>query len=866
MDLKENIYQKSKEKIKTGFNLKESVYINKAKAFLKRVPPKYKIIGILITFFTLWIWGIFAQLFYLLSHFDDKNFSFTFNPLFCVLKIITCGFDSAVWGLVVITAIFLLYKLWYYKNHRFDPKTEIIYRNGKSIRRIVNEGTLTTDRELTIDELDKKFVHTYEPSAEHSVIFGRNMKDRRTVMAPYVPRDSERNVAIFGGAGSGKTTCFIYSAIAGIAKMGDNIICTDPSGEIFATNYNILKSKGYEIKVLNTQMPENSDGWNFCGEMGQDYSFAQMCAKTILDNTNTGQGTVQFWEEGMDNLLAALILYVNYLGNGNNTITQIVSNILAKKKLNDITALFNTLDVESPARQAYELFMKEVKNANNVLENLGLRLKIFLEPERAALCSTDDIHISDLANPDKKTAVFIITHDLDNTYQLISALFIDMAYKILTDIAKKNDDGSGNVLLPKSVHLVIDEFLNIGHINDMGKKLSAGRKYGVVWYLVIQSLAQFIRRDRYSAEEAEEILNNTKYKLVFAAEDTTAEYFSKKSGEMTVLTYQNTLDNILFRTVSNARSTQQKRPVFTVGEISTLNNEGHYLILFTKETFCVELEKFYYRDLDDFRNLPKEESFFHIRRYRGTMYDKILQIRKKINGGNSELSSIRKNFSPEIPKPQPTIEIKPKLDNQHIALQNKSLYEKDGKPRFVLPPFEDDVLSRDLQLSLPTVKDNNLDEINKIPPIQRIKWEPLLKNFDGLIYKENGSVKFKKNNKIVYLLFFKSYAQCLENVLPMVQFRASREPLDIGAITNGLGHFSDKYYIDYWTACYHKNDKHTERWGVGQTMYMPSKHITLVPHLDLIENRKEPNLFSPVYQNNPTDDNSNQNDIPKINF
>ena len=67
--------------------------------------------------------------------------------------------------------------------------------------------------------------------------------------------NGENHTLVIGATGSGKTTCIVDPLVQSLAKNGESMILTDPKGEIYKNHSGMLRSKGYEIIVLNFRDP-----------------------------------------------------------------------------------------------------------------------------------------------------------------------------------------------------------------------------------------------------------------------------------------------------------------------------------------------------------------------------------------------------------------------------------------------------------------------------------------------------------------------------------------------------------------------------------------------------------------------------------
>ena len=70
------------------------------------------------------------------------------------------------------------------------------------------------------------------------------------------------NVLVIGGSGAAKTRSYV---LPNILEANTNYVITDPKSEVLLATGGYLKSKGYEIRVLNLVNLSESDGYNpFC--------------------------------------------------------------------------------------------------------------------------------------------------------------------------------------------------------------------------------------------------------------------------------------------------------------------------------------------------------------------------------------------------------------------------------------------------------------------------------------------------------------------------------------------------------------------------------------------------------------------------
>jgi len=226
-------------------------------------------------------------------------------------------------------------------------------------------------------------------------------------------------------------------------------------------------------------------------------------------------------------LLKALCLYVyEEYPPGRKTFPE-AYNLLLNKSVEMLDSIFEQLPSSHPAKGPYRLFSKAEKVKGNAVLGLGTRLQILQNKTVQQLTSHKEI---DLSLPGKqKCAYFCITSDQDSTYNVLATLFTSFLCIKLVRLA----DHTENRKLPVPVSFILDEFPNIGVVPDFTKKLATARSRGLGISVLYQNVPQL--QNRYPDNQWEEILGGCDFSLFLGCNDiTTAEYFSKRTGEVTV--------------------------------------------------------------------------------------------------------------------------------------------------------------------------------------------------------------------------------------------------------------------------------------------------------------------------------------------
>lgn len=89
---------------------------------------------------------------------------------------------------------------------------------------------------------------------------------------------------VIGSTGSGKTTTFINPMIQllGATDCGSSMIMTDPKGELFDLHSQFLKSRGYDVMVLDLRDTYSSSRWNPLGSIWDMYQEFQATGSNLV--------------------------------------------------------------------------------------------------------------------------------------------------------------------------------------------------------------------------------------------------------------------------------------------------------------------------------------------------------------------------------------------------------------------------------------------------------------------------------------------------------------------------------------------------------------------------------------------------------
>ncbi|AMP20988.1 hypothetical protein AZF37_07275 [endosymbiont 'TC1' of Trimyema compressum] len=129
--------------------------------------------------------------------------------------------------------------------------------------------------------------------------------------------DDDIHTLILGATRSGKTRGLILQLIINQAMAGENIICSDPKGELFLYTYPFLNKKGYNVLTINLKEPLKSHHYNYMNDINQaiekgDMNSAQKLTSTLVNILKPKQEKESdpFWRNGEVSVLNTTILTI----------------------------------------------------------------------------------------------------------------------------------------------------------------------------------------------------------------------------------------------------------------------------------------------------------------------------------------------------------------------------------------------------------------------------------------------------------------------------------------------------------------------------------------------------------------------------
>lgn len=348
-----------------------------------------------------------------------------------------------------------------------------------------------------------------------------------------------KNVLVVGGSGSGKTRFFLKP---NLMQMHSSYVVTDPKGTVLVECGKMLEKNGYDIKVLNTINFKKSMHYNPFAYLRSEKDILKL-VQTIMANTK-GEGeksSEDFWTKAERLYYTALIGYLYYEAPIEEQNFETVLAFIDASEVreedenfkNAVDYMFDALEKEKPNHFAVKQYKKYKlaagKTAKSILISCGARLAAFDIEELRNLMEYDEMGLDTIG--DKKTALFIIISDTDDTFNFVVAMMYTQLFNLLCD--KADDEYGGR--LPVHVRCLLDEFSNIGQIPKFEKLIATIRSREISASIILQAKSQL---KAIYKDHADTILGNCDSELFLGGkEGTTIKELSENLGKETIDLY-----------------------------------------------------------------------------------------------------------------------------------------------------------------------------------------------------------------------------------------------------------------------------------------------------------------------------------------
>ena len=370
----------------------------------------------------------------------------------------------------------------------------VVYVKGKDAKKFRKNLEYGSARWGTAEDI-KPYV---DPVFENNIILTQT-ESLTMNSRPKDPKTARnKNVLIIGGSGSGKTRFWLKPNLLQCTSKTYPVsfVVTDPKGSIVTECGNVLLRNEYQIKILNTINFKKSMHYNPFAYIHSEKDILKLVTTLIANTKGDGKAGDDFWVKAETLLYTALIGYIHYEAPVDeqcfSTLIEFINAMEVREDdeefQNPVDLMFADLEKQKPnhfaVRQYKKYKLAAGKTAKSILISCGARLAPFDIQELRELTAYDELQLDTLG--DRKTALFIIMSDTDDTFNFLISMCYTQLFNLLCE---KADDVCGG-RLPVHVRCLIDEAANIGQIPRLEKLVATIRSREISCCLVLQAQSQ----------------------------------------------------------------------------------------------------------------------------------------------------------------------------------------------------------------------------------------------------------------------------------------------------------------------------------------------------------------------------------------
>ena len=309
------------------------------------------------------------------------------------------------------------------------------------------------------------------------------------------------NVLVIAGTGGGKTKSVVEANLLHAFHQSLTVLLT--KRRLLDQYAPLLKSRGYDVKVLDLVNPDRSDvGYDPMLHLSDETDIIGL-SKAVVSSSGCTSVAEPYWETSAADLFTAFIKLARLLYGDEARMADVLELIqkidfppvLDENDCDDMSLLrtLNPIDQFVALRdkdpQMFMSWLQFSNNAPNTRACIRSMLvsavnSVMTEGIRQIMAMPEQLQFTDLVN--RKTVLFILTSPVNPALHPFANLALGSLFKELFEYAESLPGGR----VPIPLTAICDDFATGGKIPNFQQHISIFREKGIAVMMLVQSLSQ----------------------------------------------------------------------------------------------------------------------------------------------------------------------------------------------------------------------------------------------------------------------------------------------------------------------------------------------------------------------------------------